>query len=110
MVLFSHLYPLTAWILERVASFPKPARFTIGERISLEALQLLEGIAEAQYVSEKLRLLERADRHLIRLRILLRLARDVRCLSPRQHEHVTEKLAEAGRMLGGWIAYERRSR
>ena len=96
------------WILERTARFPKAHRFTLGERLSLNALEILELITEALYTRSKLTLLSKADRRLTRLRILLRLAMDTTCLSVRQHEFITKELDEVGRMLGGWIRQQRK--
>ena len=44
------------------------------------------------------------------MRILLRLARDVRVISLSQHEYVSRMNEELGRMIGGWTRWsERRS-
>ena len=45
----------------------------------------------------------RASRLLDQLRVLFRLSRDLKLISNRKHEHVSGRMAEIGRMLGGWI-------
>ena len=105
--ILSRAYPVAQWVLERAARFRKSYRFTLGERVSLNALELLELITEALYTRSKVTLLSKADGHLTRLRILLRLALDSECLSIRQHEFITTQLDEVGRMLGGWIVQQR---
>ena len=106
--ILTHAYPVVQWIVERSARFPKAHRFTLGERLCLNALEVLELITEALYTRSKLTLLSKADRHLTRLRILLRLAMDTTCLSVRQHEFITKELDEVGRMLGGWMKQQRK--
>jgi len=106
--ILTRAYPMVQWILERVARFPKTYRFSLGERLSLNSLEVLELITEALYTRSKLNLLTKADRHLTRLRILLRLAMDTKCLTARQHEFVTKEVDEVGRMLGGWIKQQRK--
>ena len=39
---------------------------------------------------------------LTKLRLYLRLCRDLELLSPGQYAHVTRMVSEVGRLLGGW--------
>jgi hypothetical protein len=51
----------------------------------------------------KLPLLRRASAELEKLRLLIRLLSDLCVLGTRRSAYLTERLAEIGRMLGGWI-------
>jgi hypothetical protein len=47
--------------------------------------------------------LDQADTELVKLRLYLRLCRDLELLSPGQYEHVARMINEVGRLLGGWL-------
>lgn len=51
----------------------------------------------------KKRFLDRIDDQLKKLRVQIRLAKDMKYLSIRKHEIIVKKLDEIGRLLGGWI-------
>ncbi len=100
-------YDTAKWLLERVDSFPKNQRFIFGQRIASDALDILELLVEAAYSRDKVRLLEDANRKLETLRWLLRMATDRKVLTGRQYQHACERLAETGRMVGGWLRQQR---
>ena len=102
-MLFTRFYAIAGWIFDRVESFPKLARFTVGERVIGATVDVLEGIVMAQYATEKRALLVEANLRLQALRVLLRLCMERKHLSFRQYEHVSGELEHCGRMLGGWI-------
>jgi hypothetical protein len=96
-------------LLSRTARFPKIVRFTFSSRIDNLALDVYEDLVEARFSRDTLTVLERINLRLERLRLLLRLAHDLRHLDRQGFEHVALGLDEAGRMVGGWIR-ERRQR
>ena len=69
------------------------------------ALDFQEALLEAQGYDGKIRLrhLRRADVHLDKVRLYLRLVQQWGWLSLGQYEHVSRMVAEIGRLLGGWI-------
>jgi len=96
------LYQLTRWYLERVEKFPRSWRHTLGERLQNAILFVLENTVEAAYATDKTPLLKEANRRLHRVRILTRLATDLRCLSLKQQEYAAKEVDEIGRQIGGW--------
>jgi hypothetical protein len=52
---------------------------------------------------EKRAVLDKASYELERLKISLRLCRDLNLLSIRQYEHSSRQVVEIGRLLGGWL-------
>ena len=97
-------------LLDRTLKFPKAVRFTFAGRIDGLALDIFERIVEARYAPAgvKREALRHADLSLAKLRVLLRLAHKRRYLDHRGYEHVAERLDEAGRMIGGWLAHDSR--
>ena len=51
----------------------------------------------------KIRFLDRIDDELKKLKVQIRLAKDMHYLSIRKHKIVVKKIDEIGRLLGGWI-------
>ena len=98
---------ITDDLLERTAKFPKTARYSISNRIDNAAIDILEGLIDARYrVGRRRReALGEVNHGLSRLRALLRLANRRKYLSDRSYEHVSGRIDEAGRMLGGWIRH-----
>jgi len=100
--LFVHWFDTLNWILDAVERFPKNARFSVASRIADAALDTMDLIIEAIYTKDRGHILDQANLHLERQRVLLRLAHRRRYLSTKQYEFVSQALEEAGRMVGGW--------
>jgi hypothetical protein len=100
--LFSCTYDLLLWLLPQVAKFPRVHRFGLAERITRRALDFHETILAGALTSgqEQRACQRRAD---AQLRQLIRLAKDLNCLSISQYEHAAGLVTEVGRLLGGWI-------
>lgn len=74
------------------------------------ALNFQEALFDAHATEGKSRYnyLGRADAHLNKLRLYLRLANRWQWLNAGQYEHVSRMIEEIGRLLGGWQKYEGR--
>ncbi len=84
--------------------FPKANRFTIGSKIDTVFLEAIEFCFLASYATgiEKQALLEKGISKVDLLKLLLQLAWEMRALDNKKYIHLSEHLAEVGRMLGGW--------
>lgn len=84
---------------------PKADRYTLWQRGENLILDILEGILIASQLpkSEKLRPLDGVSTKLNVLRVLLRLAKDVKALDVKKLVTLQEIVDEIGRMLGGWM-------
>lgn len=94
---------LLVWVVERVAKFPREHKFTVGDRLVETCLDITSHLVEASYRRDKRHDLAAASRGLVRARVLVRLARQLRCVSEAQHLHFVKESDEVGRMLGGWL-------
>ena len=74
-------YDLARWIHERTSSFPKHFRFGIGDRLHQECLTLLGSLVTAIFARDRLAPLRAAKLAHTRLRVLIRLAHELHCLS-----------------------------
>ncbi len=85
--------------------FPKKDRYTLGQRCENCLLDVLEGVIVAAQSGkdEKLKVLQLVSNKLDILKILVRLAADLKALSEKRYIICENRLQEIGRMLGGWI-------
>ncbi len=98
MKTYKHLYARVHAFENPEAAWHKARRGKRG-RPSVAAF---EANAEEGYCVDPYTPLMRADTHLTALRTYVRLAKDLELLSFRQYEYVAKRLAEVGRLLGGW--------
>ena len=105
MVIYTRTYDLLRWLLPKSERFPKLYRSTVTQRLMDAALDFQESLLLAQAYRDKIRLrhLREADAHLSKVRLYLRLAHEWGWLSPGQYGHVSQMVAEIGRLLGGWM-------
>jgi len=71
------------------------------------ALEVLEALTEAAYTKDRAAPLRRAALALQRLRLLLRLAKDVKALDFKRYGHAAVTVDEIGRMIGGWSRHDK---
>ena len=83
----------------------KQDRYTIWQRGENLILDILEGIILAGQTpkSEKLEILERISLKINVLRVIIRLAKDVKTINNQQYLLLENIVDEIGRMIGGWI-------
>lgn len=105
-MIFIRTYDLVSWIIPKTEGFPRPQRFVVTKRLQDALLNFQELLLEANGLpagSSRLRKLREADIELRKLRLYIRLAHRWKWLSDGALEHVSEMIAEVGRLLGGWI-------
>jgi hypothetical protein len=95
-------YDFVLWLVPKVEKFSRSYRFTIGDRLTADGLDLLTLIVEAAYARKNERLLDQANRKVNGTRYLLRLCKDLRLLSADSYGFAAGQLDEIGRMVGGW--------
>jgi len=101
-VVVGRAYDFVLWLLPKVEDFPRAHRFTVGERLTANGLDLLMTLVEAAYARQKSELLEEASRRVNSTRYLLRIAKDLKLMSTSSYGFSAERLEEIGRMVGGW--------
>jgi four helix bundle protein len=96
---------MLTWLIPQAQKFPRAHRFGLAERIQRLAMDFQDTLVAAGKARRERRgeFLHRADVQLEQLRVWLRLANDLECLSVRQYEHAARLVSEVGRLLGAWI-------
>ena len=94
---------ITAYMLDICANYPKSLRFNLADRLTNTTLDVLERIIEAIYTRQRRSILVEANLGLEKIRALLHISVERRCISIRQYEHISGEIQEAGKMIGGWL-------
>ncbi len=87
-----------------VPHIPKGARYTIGSRIEIKFLDLLE-LSYIAYFSERDKKLDKISQCILTLdllKFLISVAWEAKLVSHPQFEDIGLKLDEVGKMFGGW--------
>ncbi len=100
--IFTKTYDLMHWLIPRTLRFTKSQRGVLARRIQETMFDFHEAIVAAVHYDDPYTPLMHADTHLTALRTYVRLAKDLELLSFRQYEYVAKRVAEVGRLLGGW--------
>lgn len=95
-------FQFLAWLVPTIEKFPRSQKFTLGDRIETTALDVLEALIEATYTRDRRAHLVRANLGLEKLRVLFRLATELRYLDLARYEHAARALDDIGRLVGGW--------
>ena len=110
MPIFTRTFDFLTWLLPATNHFPRAHRHTFTQRLLDAAFDLRERLEEANLrkgVARRERLAQ-ADEALAKVRLYLRLAARWGWLTTGQYGHVSEMVAEIGRLLGGWqkVSYQ----
>lgn len=96
-------HELLRWIIPHLDKFPRVRRFTLGERLELALLDILEATIEGAYTHNKQAALQRANLRLEVVRHLWRLSHEFQAIPTRSYEHGAKLMDDLGRQLGGWL-------
>lgn len=88
-----------------IKSFPKRDQYMLGKRCEDHIICFMELLLEAVGLqkSEKLRILEQASNKFDTLKVLFRMAKELKMMDNKKYLSLQEKQQEIGKMLGGWI-------
>jgi|TARA_Y100000310_G_C20560054_1_gene752603 four helix bundle protein len=105
------IYDMILWYSPKISQYPKKYKYTIGERITNTQLAILERIIEAKYTSsnKKKHFLRQANLNLEKLRFLVRLSKDLQCISIKEFEFISKNINEIGQMIGGWEKWSKQN-
>lgn len=94
---------------ETIPNLPKAARYTLGSKIDILLLEIIESVlaAAGESANGKDAYLAKASRRLDLLKFLLKMAWEIRAIDGNRFLKLSEHLAETGRMIGGWIRKSR---
>lgn len=108
--IFVKTHELLLWLLPQTAKFPREQRFALTQSVQQSAMRLLDRLIEAgmHQGAARVALLGQADIELVKLKAYLRLCEEMKLLTARQVEHVAHLTLQAGKLLGAWLAQEKK--
>jgi len=103
--LIQKTYDLYKSTYQYTKTFPKSDKYSLGEKIKNLILQILELLTQAETAKRdwKMPILEKTSRKLNLLKLLVRLANEIKILDHKKYLVLQEQIQEIGRMNGGWI-------
>ena len=104
------LYDLILWFSQKISLYPRKFKYSLGDRITNLQLDILESVIEAKYTDGKRKshYLRRTNLDLEKLRFMVRISKDLQCISISQYEYAAKQINEIGQMVGGWEKYMKR--
>ena len=105
LIIYQKTYEFLLELYNLVRQFPKSEKYVLGQRLENTTISIIENVIEAnmRIEKDKLPFLITANVELEKLRIYLKLSKDLHFLSIEQHKRMDSKLGEIGRLLGGLI-------
>jgi hypothetical protein len=101
--IFTRTYDLLRWLIPLTTKFPRTHRFVLAARLQETVLCFQERLIEAGRSRQPAPSLAQADTDLAKLRLYMRLCRDLELVAFNQYEHGQRLVDEIGRLIGGWI-------
>ena len=109
---FVKMHDLLLWLLPQTAKFPREQRFALTQSVQQTAMRLHEKLIESGMTqgSERITRLRGADVELVKLKEYVHLCEEMKLLTTRQYEHIARLMMEVGKLLGAWLAQEKKTR
>ncbi len=105
LTLLEKLYEFTLYMYPVIAHYPKYEKFALQTQTKNCIYELMDCIEKANKSTSKKSAMYDADMLLSRLRRLIRLAKDLHYINMQKYKVISEKIAEIGKLLGGWIKW-----
>jgi four helix bundle protein len=100
--IYKAAYDFILYAFQLIRHFHKDFKYTLGEQIKREGIELISNIYRANIRKDRAELLERARENVEVLRLFLRLSKDLQQISVAQVALVNELLENVSRQLTGW--------
>ncbi len=104
------IYDLLLWVIPILEKFPRSQKFLLADKIETSLLDIQDIVIQAVYSRNKVELLSKVNLKLEQLRYLVRLSMDLKYLSIKKYQYISEKINEIGKEIGGWIKFCRNRR
>ena len=99
------MYDLYKLLHSYNGQIPKMQRYTLWQRCGDISLSMLEQLIRTGFLQgvERVRMLHEISHNGDLLKVLIRLAKEIRAITPQQYLVIQTHLQEIGKMVGGWI-------
>ncbi len=100
--IYKACYDLVLEMFQLVKDFSREYKFTIGERLKNETMELLILIFRANTREDKREVLKEARENVEVVRLLVRLLKDLKQISLKKFVFINQKIENVSRQLTGW--------
>ena len=103
LILFQKTYDLILEVHPVIVNkFPKNQRFVLGQKIENTLIAILEIAITINLSKPTVNYFRRLDIEIQKLKIFIRLAKDLKFINIKKYEYLEKKVIEIGKMTGGW--------
>jgi len=108
MAIYNHLpvykesYDLIIEIFKAVKEFNREYKYTLGENIKKESIELVTNIYRANSSIDKRQHIQKAKENIETIRIFFRLTKDLRQISLKEFIDISEKVESVSKQLTAW--------
>ncbi len=95
-------YDLLLDIFQFTTNFTREYKFTLGERLKNEAVELIVLVFRANSKTSKYDILQEAREQIELLRLLIRLLKDLKQISLKSFVRINERVENVSKQLTGW--------
>ena len=99
---FKASYDLLLEIFRFTKNFSREYKYTVGENLKNETMELMTLIYRANSRKDKLEILQRAREHIEVIRIWIRLMKDLKQISLKSFVQVNKQVENVSKQLTGW--------
>jgi hypothetical protein len=82
--------------------FSREMKYTIGQDLKKDVIDLMVGIYQANRVYEKKEIIEKTREKLVIIRLYVRILKDLKEISLKKFTHINLKIEDVSRQLAGW--------
>ena len=105
---YKKTYELLIETVRLTKNFPKEFKYTLGEKLKDELMELVVLIYRANSEENRLASVERIMERIQVIELMIRLAQDLRVISEAQYARLVEMTESLGRQTQGWLNSLRR--
>ena len=104
LIIYKKAEALLDFVYPILINFPKAEKFALAQEIKQALYALLRNIMLANNIRHKRRLYqEEVDAYLKLLLVLFNVAKKQKYITQKKNVQIQQKIAEIGRILGGWM-------
>ncbi len=95
-------YDLLLAVFQFTKNFAKEYKYTVGEKLKNEMIELVVLIYRANSKKDKYRILQEARERIEVIRLLIRLMQDLQQISMKQFVNINKRVENVSKQLTGW--------
>jgi hypothetical protein len=95
-------YDLFVTIFEYTKNFTKEYKYTVGEKLKNETLEMMVNVYRANTRKDKTELLQTARENIEVIRLLFRLLKDLKQIDVKKFVTITVQIENVSKQLAGW--------